>query len=90
MLKVDKNITLNGSSLVNGVQVAWMSATISSDGGVGANVNKTITNQELYNSNKVEVRADITSFEEQVYKLEDELLKSESREEVTKIRKAGK
>ena len=88
MLKVDKNITLNGSSLVNGVQVAWMSATISSDGGVGAN--KTITNQELYNSNKVEVRADITSFEEQVYKLEDELLKSESTEEVTKIRKAGK
>ena len=80
MLKVDKNITLNGASLVNGVQVAWMSA----------NVNKTITNQELYNSNKVEVRADITSFEEQVYKLEDELLKSESTEEVTKIRKAGK
>ena len=38
-----------------------MSATISSDGGAGANVNKTITNQELYNSNKVEVRADITS-----------------------------
>ena len=36
MLKVDKNITLNGSSLVNGVQVAWMSATISSDGGAGA------------------------------------------------------
>ena len=67
-----------------------MSATISSDGGAGANVNKTITNQELYNSNKVEVRADITSFEEQVYKLEDELLKSESTEEATKIRKAGK
>ena len=88
MLKVDKNITLNGASLVNGVQVAWMSATISSDGGAGANVN--ITNQELYNSNKVEVRADITSFEEQVYKLEDELLKSESTEEVTKIRKVGK
>ena len=76
MLKVDKNITLSGASLVNGVQVAWMSATI--------------TNQELYNSNKVEVRADITSFEEQVYKLEDELLKSESTEEATKIRKAGK
>ena len=90
MINNVKSITLNGSSLVNGVQVAWMSATISSDGGAGANVNKTITNQELYNSNKVEVRADITSFEEQVYKLEDELLKSESTEEVTKIRKAGK
>ena len=90
MLEVNKNITLTGISKIDGVQVAYMSATISSDGGVGANVNKTITNQELYNSNKVEVRADITSFEEQVYKLEDELLKSESTEEVTKIRKAGK
>ena len=90
MLEVNKNITLTGISKIDGVQVAYMSATISSDGGAGANVNKTITNQELYNSNKVEVRADITSFEEQVYKLEDELLKSESTEEVTKIRKAGK
>lgn len=90
MLKLDKNITLNGASLVNGVQVAWMSATINSDGGAGASVNKTITNQELYNSNKVEVRADIAKFEEQVYKLEDELLNASSTEEVTKTRKGDK
>lgn len=90
MLKLDKNITLNGASLVNGVQVAWMSATINSDGGAGANVNKTITNQEIYNSNKAEVRADIAKFEEQVYKLEDELLSTSSTEEVTKTRKGDK
>lgn len=90
MLKVDKNITLNGVSLVNGVQVAWMNATISSDGGAGASVNKSITNQELYNGNKTEVRADITKFEEQVYKLEDELLNASSTEVETKVRKEGK
>lgn len=90
MLEINKNITLNGTSLINGVQVAWMSATINSDGGTGANVNKTITNQELYNTNKVAVREDIAKFEEQVYKLEDELLNAGSTEKVTKIKKGDK
>ena len=73
MLNVNKNITLSGASTIDGVQVAWLSASISTDGGNGANVNKTITNQELYNSNKVQVRADIAEFEQEVYKIEDEL-----------------
>lgn len=90
MLEVNKNITLTGVSKIDGVQVAYMSATISSDGGSGANVNKTITNQELYNTNKVAVRADIAKFEEQVYKQEDELLNASSTEEVTKTRKGDK
>lgn len=77
MLKVDKNITLNGVSLINGMQVVYMSATISSDGGSGANMNKSITNQELYNSNKAQVRADIAEFETKVYEVEDELSKVE-------------
>lgn len=75
MLEINKNITLTGVSKIDGVQVAYMSATISSDGGTGANVNKTITNQELYNANKVQVRADIVTFETKVYEVEDELTK---------------
>lgn len=90
MLTVNKNITLSGTSKIDGAQVAYMSASISTDGGAGANVNKTITNQELYNTNKVAVRADIAEFEQQVYKLEDELLNASSTEEVTKIRKGDK
>ena len=77
MLETKNNITLNGRSKIDGVQVAYMSATISSDGGAGANVNKTITNQELYNANKVRVRADIAEFENKVYEVEDELSKVE-------------
>ena len=73
MLNINKNITLSGASTIDGVQVAWLSASISTDGGNGANVNKTITNQELYNANKVQVRADIAEFEQEVYKIEDEL-----------------
>ena len=80
MLNINKNITLNGVSLINGVQAAYMSATISSDGGTGANVNKTITNPELYNSDKAQVRADIAEFEQEVYKIEDELLAAKTLE----------
>lgn len=75
MLEVKQNITLNGVSKIDGVQVAYMSATISSDGGTGANVNETITNQELYNVNKAQVRADIAEFKKKVYEVEDELTK---------------
>ena len=77
MLEVNKNITLTGVSKIDGAQVAYMSASISTDGGAGANVNKTITNQELYNTNKVAVRADIAAFETKVYEVEDELSKVE-------------
>lgn len=90
MLEVNKNITLTGISKIDGVQVAYMSATISSDGGAGANINKSITNQEVYNANKVQVRADIAGFEEEVYKLEDELLKANSVEALTKAKKGDK
>ena len=90
MLETNKNITLTGISKIDGAQVAYMSASISTDGGAGASVNKNITNPELYNTNKVAVRADIAEFEQQVYKLEDELLKSSSTEEVTKTRKVDK
>ncbi|MGL4571977.1 MAG: hypothetical protein ACRCVJ_13030 [Clostridium sp.] len=74
MLKVNKNITLNGTSEVNGVQVVYMSASISTDGN-NANINKNITNQEVYNANKSEVRKDMAEFEDAVYLVEDELNK---------------
>lgn len=75
MLEVKQNITLNGVSKIDGVQVVYMTATISSDGGSSANVNETITNQELYNANKAQVRADIAEFKNKVYEVEDELTK---------------
>lgn len=95
MLKVNKNITLSGTSVIDGVQVMYMSASISTDGGNGANVNTTITNQEVYNANKVQVRADKAAFEEEVYKIEDELLAAQTLEVTetnveAKTRKVGK
>lgn len=72
MLETNKSITLNGTSKINDTQVVYMTATVSTDGG-NASVNKTVTNQALYNANKTECRKDITDFETQVYAIEDSI-----------------
>ena len=77
MLKVNKNITLNGTSEIDGQVVVYMSASISTDGNSNANINKSIANQDLYNSNKVAVREDMATFEKEVYKVEDSINKTE-------------
>lgn len=74
MLNMSRNISLNAISEIDGVQVAYMSATISDEGGSG-NINKGINNQTLYNANKEEVRRDMKAFEDEVYKIEDEIAK---------------
>lgn len=73
MLKINKNITLNATSEIEGQIAVYMSASIGTDGNTNANINKSIANQELYNANKVAVREDMKQFEEEVYKVEDEL-----------------
>lgn len=72
MLKINKTINLNGNSEIEGQIVAYMSASISTDGG-SANISKNISNMELYNANKVAIRTDMAKFEEEAYKVEDEL-----------------
>lgn len=84
MLKINKNITLNATSEIESQVVVYMSASIGTDGNSNANINKSIANQELYNANKVQVRADMAEFEKEVYKVEDEL------NPVVTSRKAGK
>lgn len=74
MLEVTKNITLNGVSKIDGQAVAYMSANISTDGAGSSNVNKSISNKDLYDVNKTQVRKDMAEFEEKVYQLEDELV----------------
>ena len=74
MLRMSRNISLNATSEIDGVQVAYMSATISDEGGSG-NINKGISNQALYIANRAEVRRDMADFEDEVYKIEDEIAK---------------
>lgn len=76
MLKINKTININGTSEIDGQVVVYMNASISTDGNSNANINKSIANQELYTTNKVTVRADMKQFEDEVYKVEDELITS--------------
>lgn len=75
MLKISKNITITGTSLIDDKQVAYMSATISTDGTTNPNIVKTITNIELYNNHKEDIRKDFEEFEKEVHSIEDEQTK---------------
>ena len=65
MLSTTKSINLNGTSSVevNGVKtpVVYFNAQIQADGKY--NINKSIQNVELYNTNKDAVKADYEEFE---------------------------
>lgn len=76
MLDLKQNITLTGIAKIEGAQVAYLTATISGDGGENASISKSITNKDLYNANKEEVRRDMAEFEEGVYNIEDEIAKN--------------
>ena len=70
MLKTTTSKNFNGTSIVDdgemkGVIVASMYASISEDGNI--NINKTITNKEVYNRHKEEVQKDLRDFEIFVY-----------------------
>ncbi len=73
MLEVNKSMTLNGISKVDGQPVVYMSATISTDTNGSSTVTKNVCNKELYDSNKSEIRRDMSEFEQEVYRLEDGL-----------------
>ncbi len=74
MLKVNKNINLTGYSTIGEVQVVYLNASISTDGTSNANKSTTILNQDLYNKNKTEIRKDMSEFNDEVYKTEDEII----------------
>lgn len=73
MLNTTKTISINGESKIGGTIVANMYATLSTTGVGNENINKTILNQELYNSNKAEVRKDMIDFEDLIYSEQDKL-----------------
>ncbi len=71
-LTTKKNVTITGVSTIEGQQVAYFNATIPQDEGTSS-INRTVTNQTLYEANKTEVRADERAFQDKVYEVEDSL-----------------
>lgn len=74
MLTIRKSITINGNSKIctdDGTETiaVAMSASIPELGNV--NITSTIVNQELYDSQKLQCRADIDEFTQKVREIED-------------------
>lgn len=75
MLKINKTTNLSAQSLVEVSEnestvnkvVAYMNATISENNNV--NINKSIQDTTLFNSNKTSVLADFSEFETYVYNM---------------------
>lgn len=73
MLNLSKSINITGQSMINGTQVVFMSANITTEGGQAPTVNQSIMNLELYNANKEQCRKDIADFQTEVYKIQDSM-----------------
>ncbi|MBN1050315.1 hypothetical protein [Clostridium botulinum] len=73
MIKINKNITLSGQSMIEDKQIVYMNANISTDGNSNASINTTIMDQNLYELNKEECRKDIAAFQEEVYRVQDSI-----------------
>lgn len=70
MLTTKKSTTLTGNIAIDGKQVVYLNASISSDGS-SDNINQTIQDKTLYVANKAEVRKDIAAFTDEFYALQD-------------------
>lgn len=71
-LKTRQSVSLSGESIVNDQTVASFSAQIPQDNG-STNINISIINQQLYDDNRKQVRADQAAFQDKVYEIEDNL-----------------
>ncbi len=74
MLKINKSIQINATSNIGEIQVVYMSANVNTEGGSNATKSINILNQELYNKNKIEIRKDMSDFDAEVFKVEDEIM----------------
>ena len=72
-LKTQQTVTITGTSEINGVQIAYFNASIPKGAG-NSTISRNITNQELYDANRTEVRSDETEFQGKVYAIEDNML----------------
>ena len=74
MLTTTKSVSLTGQSTVEGTQVIYLSANVTTDNAGNTSINQSIQNQELYRANRIECRKDIEAFQEQVWEIEDGML----------------
>lgn len=80
-LETKKSISITGESKINGKQVIYLSANVTTNNAGNSNISQQIMDQELYKQNRVECRKDIDTFQDQVWGVEDGLLNENETDE---------
>lgn len=74
MLTLNKKITLNGTSMIDGVAVEGYTAQIDSENPENMTITSFPHNKALLKENRVQCRQDEAEFEDMAYALQDELI----------------
>lgn len=74
MLSTKKNITLTGSSIIDGVIAEGYQAVIDSTNPANMTITSWQANKEVYKLNRVQCRQDSAEFEELAYAMQEELM----------------
>lgn len=74
MLRKTKITTVNGHSVIDGMEAMLYTAQFDSDNPHGVTFNYYMSNNEVYKANREVCRNDQMEFEEYVYALQDEAL----------------
>ena len=73
MLNIKESINLIGESKIKNETVVYMTATVTTDSSGTPTVVTNVLNEELYKTNRKECRADISSFTDNVYEIQDRI-----------------
>lgn len=73
MLNMKESINLIGESKIKNETVVYMTATVTTDSSGTPTVVTNVLNEELYKTNRKECRADISSFTDNVYEIQDRI-----------------
>lgn len=73
MLNIKESINLIGESKIKNETVVYMTATVTTDSSGTPTVVTNVLNEELYKTNRKECRADISSFTDNVYAIQDRI-----------------
>ncbi|SFU42683.1 hypothetical protein SAMN04487886_10257 [Clostridium sp. DSM 8431] len=73
MLNIKESINLIGESKIKNETAVYMTATVTTDSSGTPTVVTNVLNEELYKGNRKECRADISSFTDNVYEIQDRI-----------------
>lgn len=74
MLKMNKAVTINGTSQIGGVIAETFSATINSDNPDNMSLTSYIQNTKTYRENQTQCDKDAAEFREKAFEVQDEMV----------------